>query len=232
MSMSNAWENGLQLLVFNNTNFANVGDATGLRGSTTAGSLYFSLHTADPGEGGSQNTNEIAYTLYARVAVARASGAGGFTVTNNEVVNASAVLFPAPSGANNTALFWGLGTASSGAGTLMYKGAIAAAPVGFALGESTDDTLTIKNHALAVDDRISFYSIAGLPLPTGVTEGTVYFVKTVPSVDTITIAATSGGATIDITVDGQGIAFKHSPYLTTTGVQPQLAAGAFKLTKD
>jgi hypothetical protein len=59
MSKSNSLENALLLLIFNNTNFANVGDATGVRGSTTAGSLYLSLHTADPGEAGDQTTSEI-----------------------------------------------------------------------------------------------------------------------------------------------------------------------------
>lgn len=122
MSKSNAWENGLLLLVFNNTNFADVGDATGLRGSTTAGSFYFSLHTSDPGEAGAQNTNEIAYTSYARVAVARSSG--GFTVTNNSVSPAAAVTFPAGTGGSGTATHFGLGTASSGAGVLLYKGTV------------------------------------------------------------------------------------------------------------
>ena len=92
MSKSDSWENGLLLLLFNNTNVANVGDATGLRGSTTAGSLYLSLHTSDPGDAGTQTTNEVdtgAYAGYARVAVARASGAGGFTVTANSVSPAS-----------------------------------------------------------------------------------------------------------------------------------------------
>lgn len=231
-SKSNSWENGLMLLLFNNTNFANVGDATGLRGSTTAGSLYFSLHTADPGEAGTQSTNEVAYTSYARVAVARASGAGGFTVSTNTVTNTSAILFPAPTGANTTVWFWGLGTASTGTGVLLFKGPISSAPIGFALGESTDDTLTVKNHALAVDDRVSFYAIAGLAIPTGITEGTVYFVKTVPTADTFTISTTSGGTTLDITVDGNCIAYKHNPYTTTTGVQPQFAASAFNIVED
>lgn len=122
MSKSNAWENGLLLLLFNNTNFANVGDATGLRGSTTAGNLYFSLHTADPGEAGDQTTNEVTYTSYARVAVAR-SGAG-FTVSGNAASVAANVTFPAGTGGSGTATNWGLGTASSGAGVLLYKGAI------------------------------------------------------------------------------------------------------------
>lgn len=226
---SNSFENSLQLLMFNNTNAANIGDATGLRGSSTAGSFYFSLHTADPGEAGTQSTSEIAYTSYARVAVARSNA--GFTITNNEVVNAANVSFPAPTGANSTALFWGLGTASSGAGVLLYSGPLATAPIGFAIG-NVDDTITIKAHALGVDDRVQFNALAGLALPTGITEGTVYFVKTVPSADTITIAATSGGTTIDITAAGNMIAYKVLPYLTTTGVAPVFSAGAWKIAED
>lgn len=122
MSKSNSWENGLLLLLFNNTNFANVGDATGLRGSSTAGSLYASLHTADPGEAGSQTTSESAYTSYARVAVAR-SGAG-WTVSTNTVVPAADITFPAGTGGSGTATHMGVGTDSSGAGTLLYSGTI------------------------------------------------------------------------------------------------------------
>lgn len=49
-------------LIFNNVDWANIGDATGLPGSAVAGSLYISLHTASPGEGGDQTTNEASYT--------------------------------------------------------------------------------------------------------------------------------------------------------------------------
>jgi hypothetical protein len=122
MSKSNAWENGLLLLTFNNTDFATVGDATGLRGSSAAGSLYFSLHTADPGETGTQTTSEAAYTSYARVAVARSGS--GFTVTANAVATAADVSFPAGTGGSGTATHFGIGTAASGTGVLLYKGAI------------------------------------------------------------------------------------------------------------
>lgn len=122
MSKSNSWENGLLLLLFNNTNFANVGDATGLRGSSTAGSLYASLHTADPGEAGDQTTSESAYTSYARVAIAR-SGAG-FTVTANSVSPAAAITFPAGTGGSGTVTHFGIGSASSGAGILLYSGTV------------------------------------------------------------------------------------------------------------
>lgn len=122
MSKSDVFENALLLLIFNNTNIANVGDATGVRGSTTAGSLQVSLHTADPGEAGTQATNETTYTSYARVAVARSSG--GWTVTVSSVSPAALIGFPPGTGGSGTGTFAGIGTASSGAGVLLYSGAV------------------------------------------------------------------------------------------------------------
>lgn len=122
MSKSNTFENDLLLLIFNNTNAANVGDATGLRGSTTAGSLYLSLHTSDPGEAGDQTTNEIAYTSYARATVARSGS--GFTVSGNSVTLTSNVDFPAGTGGSGTATHFAVGTALSGTGKVLYKGTI------------------------------------------------------------------------------------------------------------
>jgi hypothetical protein len=122
MSKSNALETAFLEHLFQNANIANVGDATGMRGSTTAGSLYFSLHTADPGEAGSQTTNEVTYTSYGRVAKGR--NGTDFTVSGNAVSVAADVVFPAGTGGSGTATHWGLGTASSGPGVLLYKGAI------------------------------------------------------------------------------------------------------------
>jgi hypothetical protein len=122
MSKTNTWENALLELVFKNTNAANIGDATGLRGSSTAGSFYVSLHTGDPGEAGNQTTSETAYTSYARVAVARSGS--GFTVTGNSVSPAANVDFPECTGSTSTVTHFGIGTASSGAGVLLYKGAV------------------------------------------------------------------------------------------------------------
>lgn len=124
MSKSNTFENDLLLLIFNNTNIANLGDATGLRGSSTAGSLYVALHTGDPGEAGTATTSEATYTSYARVAVAR-SGAG-WTVSGNAVSNAAAITFPACTGGSNTITHWSITDTSSGGSDVMYKGAFAA----------------------------------------------------------------------------------------------------------
>lgn len=122
MSKSNTFENDFLLLVFNNTNCSLVGDATGLRGSSTAGVLYFSLHTADPGEAGNQSTNEVTYTSYARASKNR--NGTDFTVTGNAVAVNSTVTFAAGTGGSGTATHWGLGTDSSGTGKLLFKGSL------------------------------------------------------------------------------------------------------------
>lgn len=124
MSKSNAMENGMLLLFFNNTDFANIGDAAGLQNSATAGSLYVSLHVSDPGEGGSQNTNPATYTGYAYKGVAR-SGAG-WTVMGNLVENTAAITFDPCTAGSSTITHFGVGTDSSGAGTLLYSGALTA----------------------------------------------------------------------------------------------------------
>jgi hypothetical protein len=123
MSLSNAAETDLLNLLFNNTNFANLGDATGVRGSTSAGSLYISLHTADPGEAGTQSTSETAYTGYARVAVARSSA--GFTVSGNSVSNTAAINFGNCTASPGSAVtHFGIGVASSGSTELLMSGAL------------------------------------------------------------------------------------------------------------
>jgi hypothetical protein len=124
MSATDAFETALLQHIFNNSAAANVGDATGLLGSGTAGSFYISLHTADPGETGNQTTSEAAYTSYARVAVARSSA--GFTISGNSASNAALVALPAATGGSSTVTHFGVGSASSGAGNLFFSGALSA----------------------------------------------------------------------------------------------------------
>ena len=124
MSMSNASETNLLLLLFNNTDWANVGDAAGLQNSAAAGSFYVALHTADPGDAGKQSTNEVSYTGYARVAVART--AGGWTVSGNQVSNTATVQFGECTAGSATATHFSVGLLTSGAGDILYSGALSA----------------------------------------------------------------------------------------------------------
>lgn len=119
MSKGDTFENDLLKLIFNATAIANMADNAA---SSPLTNLYVALHTADPGESGTQSTSEISYTGYARVAVAR-SGAG-WTVTGNSVSPAANIDFPACSGGSGTATHFSVGVASSGATKILYKGAI------------------------------------------------------------------------------------------------------------
>jgi hypothetical protein len=124
MSMTNAAEAALLDLLFLNLDWANIGDAAGLQNSATAGSFYISLHTADPGEAGTQSTSEASYTGYARVAVARTSG--GWTRTSSTVENTALVQFAQCTGGSSTVTHFGIGTDSTGTGNLLMKGALSA----------------------------------------------------------------------------------------------------------
>ena len=121
MSKSNAFETALLDLFFLGTAIADLAqnDTTG---PSTA--LAVSLHTSDPGDAGTQATNETTYGGYARVTVAR-TGAGW--VRNGSTMSPAATIsFPACTSGSATVTHFGIGTnATAGqAGFLMYKGIV------------------------------------------------------------------------------------------------------------
>ncbi len=116
------YANGLLQLIFNGTTLANLADNAA---GSPATNLYFSLHTASPGSAGTQQTNEAAYTGYARRPVLRDSG---HLIVSGNMVNPSAdVVFGLCTAGSETETFFGLGLASSGAGTLLYYGPLSPA---------------------------------------------------------------------------------------------------------
>jgi hypothetical protein len=119
MAKGTTFDNDLLKLIFQGTAIANLADNAAASPITN---LYVALHTADP-SAGNQNTSEIVYTGYARVAVAR--NGTGWTVTGASAVNAGAVTFPACSGGSNTAAYVSIGKNATGvAGEIYYSGAL------------------------------------------------------------------------------------------------------------
>lgn len=226
MGKGNTFAGELLAHLYNNTALALIGDASGLQPSATAGSVYLSLHTADPGAAGNQTTSECAWTSYARVAVAR-SGAG-FTQSSQQVVNAADINFPACTGGTETATHWALGTASSGTGKILHSGPLASGSKLFTA--TTADTLTVPGNAFIVDDRVVAYAVPGVSLPTGLTAGVVYWVKTVSSND-ITLSTTQGGATLDITAAGGGRLALSKQLAISNGITPRVTAGQLVITE-
>lgn len=119
MAKSTATCNSILALIFNATAWADIAQNDG---SGPLTDLYLSLHTADPGVGNSQLTNETAYTNYVRIAVART--AGGWTVSTNTAVNAALAQFAQCGVTGATLTHVAIGTASSGAGNVLYAGAL------------------------------------------------------------------------------------------------------------
>jgi hypothetical protein len=115
MSKANATETDILAFLFNLTSMPSYGST-----------LYLSLHTSDPGESGDQTTNEVttgAYASYARVGVSR-DGAG-WVVSGNQSSNAALVQFPqCTGGAGATITHIAIGTLSTGAGQILYSGAL------------------------------------------------------------------------------------------------------------
>lgn len=119
MSKGNTYENDWLKLIFNATAIADLAENDS---TSPATNIYVSLHTADPGEAGDQTTSETTYTGYARVAVARTSG--GWTVTANSVSPVADITFGLCTAGTATITYFAVGTASSGAGKLLYSGTV------------------------------------------------------------------------------------------------------------
>jgi hypothetical protein len=64
----------------------------------------------------------------------------------------------------------------------------------FTVTIATPGVFTSVGHGLAIGDRVSFTTTGALP--TGLVAGTTYYVLTVPTADTFTVAATTGGTAI------------------------------------
>ncbi len=83
---------------------------------------YVALHTADPGEAGSAVTSEATYTSYARVGV---TGATGFSAASGgSTANTGLIQFPQCTGGTNTLTHVSIVTTASGAGQILYSGAL------------------------------------------------------------------------------------------------------------
>lgn len=177
---------------------------------------FVGLHTGDPGETGATNEVSTAGTGYARQAVTFGASAGGI------VANTGLVLF---------------GPAVTAWGTITHVSIWDAVTVGNCLDKGPLSTnmwaftsvvagnlITSPAHGLVVNDRVVFDDLFGA-MPTGMTAGTVYFVLTAPSVDTLTVSATLGGAALALSTVGLGQLRKVTPQVININDSFQFLTG-------
>lgn len=124
MSKSNFLENAILNLLFRAVAIANIADNAAASPLTN---LFWGLHTADPGEAGTQATSETSYGSYARQAVARTTG-GMSAATTGSTSPAANVVFPAASSPTlptvQSITYASIGQAVSGATNLFYSGPV------------------------------------------------------------------------------------------------------------
>lgn len=120
MPKSTSTCNNVLALIFNATTWNLIAENDT---SSPATNLYLSLHTADPGVGNDQQTNETSYTNYVRVGVARTTG-GWDAPSGGATANAALVQFAQCGVTGATLTHVAIGTASSGAGTVLYAGSL------------------------------------------------------------------------------------------------------------
>lgn len=188
--------------------------------------VYVALHSAAPTE--STAGTELTGSGYARVAVTNNS-TNWPAAASGIKSNGAAIAFPVATGDWVAAVGWGILDASS-SGNLLYYGSLGA-DAGKIFIAATSDTLTAPGHALVVDDAVRIFTILGVTLPTGISESTTYYIKT-SATDTVTLSATQGGATLDVTASGGGLICKLTPRTVLSGDAALFPIGSIILSED
>lgn len=198
----------------------------GLDESIAAGIKFVGVSTAaDPGTGTTFTGTEAAggSPAYARVAVVFAAAA---TETK---ANSGALAIDVPAGTYGFLLFFNAGTGNAVGNYLGYA-PINGTVKGVGTADATTDLITSYAHGLTTDNRVQVFDTFGQGIPTGLTEGQLYFVLASGlTTDAFKVSATSGGAAIDITASGEIYFQKIIPEVFASQGQITVAAGALVL---
>lgn len=192
---------------------------------TRPATVYAALFTVAPGE--AAGGTEVTGGSYARVAIT--NNATNFpAASGGSKSNGTAITFPQASANWGTVVALGVFDAST-SGNLLFYGWLGA-DSGVLFTATTADVLTAPGHTLVNDDQVRIQAIPGATLPSGLAEGTTYFVITV-SGNTFSLSATQGGGAIDIGA-GSGLIAKIQAQTINTGAQPSFAASALVFSED
>lgn len=153
--------------------------------------IFASLHTGDPSTTGA-NEATGGSPAYARKSVTYAAASTGTRASN------IAQTFDVPAATYFHVGLWSASTAGTFYGYLPLGGYT---PQTGNVVASTD-VITSFAHGLIDTNRVMVFDIQNVGMPTGLTEGTAYFVVTAAT-DTFQLSLTSGGAAVNVTADGE-----------------------------
>lgn len=178
---------------------------------------FASLHTGDPSTTGA-NEMTGGSPAYARKSITYAASSTGTKA------NSAACLFDVPA---STVTHVGLWSASTAGTFYGYYPAGGFTPMEATLDQSTD-VFTSFAHGLTNGQQVLVYDVMTAGLPTGFTEGTVYFVVNATT-DTFQLSATSGGSAITVTTSAEVVVQRVLPEVFAAQGQYNIAIGSLIL---
>ena len=184
---------------------------------------HVGVHTlVDPGTGTTANAGEASGGSYARQACSLATAAGGARASSG------ALVIPVPAGTYGFLTYWNAATGN----TTQYRGH---SPMGgtnnlrgfFSAESLASDNLSSRAHGLSNGDRIQLFNVFAESLPTGLTEGTIYYVVGAAT-DAFQVSTTLGGSAVDVTAmaGGEGFWQRIVPETYNTAGEITVAIGA------
>lgn len=191
---------------------------------------HIGVHTlTDPGTGTNATAGEATggSPAYARQAVTWSAAATG------QKANTGALTFDVAAGTYAFFTYFNASTGNTGnfRGYAPFGGA---SPLkGFASVDTTltNDQLLSVAHGMSDGDRVMIFNVFAETLPTGLTEGTVYYVVS-SAANTFKVSLTLAGAAVDITAVAGGELFWQRVVPETFGSQGQITVAASAITLD
>jgi len=162
--------------------------------ATSSAATHIGAHTAGvPTTGNEVTGGSPAYARKSLTfeAVAGTELAGSLDVSNSPVIDVPA---------GTTVRWLGIWTASTAGTLLAYMPNGGGAYKPFSVDDAATDVLDAAAHGFSNGDTVVVW---GASLPTGLSQHTVYHVRDVTT-NSLKLAATAGGAAIDITAIGHG----------------------------
>ena len=123
MTISDVTSQAILNLIYSSTTWANYAINATVSPETN---IVVQLHTADPGDAGTGQTSEVAYTSYARVNVSRTTGWATATATTgaSTVSPAATNSIPAGTGGAGTATHFSTGKSGGTTSPLLWSGTV------------------------------------------------------------------------------------------------------------
>lgn len=186
-----------------------------------------------PGIGTNAGTGASPEATGGSPAYARQAVTWGAAASGQKTGSSGTLTFDVPAG---TYAFFGMYNASTG-NTNNYRGFIpfggATALKGFATVDTTltNDQFFSVAHGMADNDRVILSPVFGETIPTGLTDGAVYFVVA-SAANTFKVSNTSGGAAVDITATGGGEIYWQRVVPEVFAAQGQVTVAANQLVLD